>query len=292
MTVGRPDGDTWQIDAPEPVGPPATLLARLRARAIQAPIALGIDCPLGVPRAYAAQWAPMANFPAFLHSLTDKPAFFQVAATLQEVSAKSPFYPVRGVAGMTRLAHALALGFDNAGALNRVCDQATPDRPAGAPVFWTLGANQSGKAALSAWRELLIPALSEAPPPFLWPFDGPYLELLQPGRVAVAETYPAEAMRHLGLKQSGSKRRRSDRAAYAQALLTRIADMSLICSPELHRALLDGFGPGEDGEDRFDSLLGVLCILNVIQGRRPDTAPADPWIQKWEGWVLGQTEPL
>ena len=43
------------------------------------------------------------------------------------------------------------------------------------------------------------------------------------------------------------------------------------------------------GEDRFDCVLGVLCVLNVLAGNRPDTAPADPWIRRWEGWVLGQT---
>jgi hypothetical protein len=36
-------------------------------------------------------------------------------------------------------------------------------------------------------------------------------------------------------------------------------------------------------------VLGVLCVLNVLAGNRPDTAPNDPWIHRWEGWVLGQT---
>jgi hypothetical protein len=54
-------------------------------------------------------------------------------------------------------------------------------------------------------------------------------------------------------------------------------------------AVADGFGSDPAGEDRFDSVLGVLCVLNVLAGNRPDTAPPDPWIQRWEGWVLGQT---
>ena len=28
---------------------------------------------------------------------------------------------------------------------------------------------------------------------------------------------------------------------------------------------------------------------DVLAGNRPDTAPDDPWIRRWEGWVLGQT---
>ena len=51
----------------------------------------------------------------------------------------------------------------------------------------------------------------------------------------------------------------------------------------------EGFGADAAGEDRFDCVLGVLCVLNVLAGNRPDTAPADPWISRWEGWVLGQT---
>ena len=57
----------------------------------------------------------------------------------------------------------------------------------------------------------------------------------------------------------------------------------------MRQAILDGFGADANGEDRFDSVLGVLCVLNVLAGNRPDTAPADPWIERWEGWVLGQT---
>ena len=54
-------------------------------------------------------------------------------------------------------------------------------------------------------------------------------------------------------------------------------------------AILDGFGADACGEDRFDSVLGVLGVLNVLAGNRPDNTPADPWIERWEGWVLGQT---
>ena len=55
---------------------------------------------------------------------------------------------------MTR-GNAAALGLDGAAALSRACDRATAERPAGAPLFWTLGANQVGKAAIAAWRTML-----------------------------------------------------------------------------------------------------------------------------------------
>lgn len=190
---------------------------------------------------------------------------------------------------MRRAAHAGALGLDGAAALCRTCDRATTERPAGAPVFWTLGANQSGKAAISAWRDLLIPALAGPDPPLLWPFDGDFRGLARAGRLVVAETYPAEAMRHLGLRIAGSKRRQSDRARYAPALLAWMAAHACAPTPDLRAALREGFGARPDGEDRFDSVLGVLCVIGVLDGSRPDDAPGDMWIRTWEGWVLGQT---
>jgi hypothetical protein len=289
MCVAAPQAEGWRLEAPEPVGSPETLFARLRARAAGAPIAFGIDCPLGLPRAYAARHTNAADFPGFLRQLRDRPAFFTVAATLADVSATSPFYPARGIAGMTRLAHAAALGLPDAAALCRACDRATSERPAGAPVFWTLGANQSGKAAISAWRDMLIPALHTADPPRLWPFEGPMLSLLRRGGIVIAETYPAEAMRHLSLTIAGSKRHQSDRAAYCGEMLNAMTRLTTTPSPSLRQALADGFGQADTGEDRFDSVLGVLCVLTVLTGARPDIAPDDPWIQTWEGWVLGQT---
>ena len=143
MTVAAPDRTGWRIEAPEPVGPPETLLARLRARAGGLPVAFGIDCPLGVPRAYAAQIGWAADFPAFLRGLAERPAFFSVAVSLEDVSLDAPFYPARGLAGMTRLAHARALGLADAGALNRACDRATADRPAGGAGEMRVGERQA-----------------------------------------------------------------------------------------------------------------------------------------------------
>ena len=82
-------------------------------------------------------------------------------------------------------------------------------------MFWTLGANQSGKAAIAAWQSLILPALQANAQLRLWPFEGPLSSLLSPGSVALAETYPAEALRHLGIRLRGSKRRHADRCATA-----------------------------------------------------------------------------
>ena len=50
-----------------------------------------------------------------------------------------------------------------------------------------------------------------------------------------------------------------------------------------------GFGTDAAGEDRFDSLIGLLGLIGVMDGKRPDFIPEDPMIRAWEGWVLGQT---
>ena len=288
VAVARRCAEGWCVGTPRPVGDVSTFLARLRQEAAGGPVALGVDLPLGVPRAYAAQ-RPEADFLHFLDATRNWPDFFQVCATLDELTPQRPFYPARGVAGMTRASHAAALGLGLAAGLSRACDRATAERPAGAPLFWTLGANQSGKAAIAAWRDMLLPALAAGEDLRIWPFAGPFLSLLSPGSIALAETYPAEALRHLGIRFKGSKRRQSDRAAVAAPLLAAMHRLNARPDPALRLAIADGFAADSAGEDRFDCVLGVLCVLNVLAGHRPDMPPDDPWLRRWEGWVLGQT---
>ncbi|WP_237215425.1 hypothetical protein [Falsiroseomonas oryziterrae] len=191
---------------------------------------------------------------------------------------------------MTRASHAAALGLSCAADLSRWCDRATAARPAGAPVFWTLGANQSGKAAIAAWRDWLAPSLAAGAPVSLWPFAGPIHTLLAPGRVAMAEVYPAEALRQLGLRMPGSKRAQAPRLALADALHAAMARLSVRPSRALSAMIADGFGADAAGEDRLDSVLGLLNLVAVLEGARPDHVPDDPWVRRWEGWVLGQTD--
>jgi hypothetical protein len=288
MTIARRTTTGWSVTAPRPVGDVSTVLARLVDEGGGGAVALGVDLPIGLPRAYAAT-RPEADFLTFLRGVGSLPDFFRVCADLIDIRPERPFYPARGVAGMTRLSHALALGLADASALSRACDRATAERPAGAPLFWTLGANQSGKAAIAAWQQMILPELRQGARLRLWPFQGPLLSLLSPGSVALAETYPAEALRHLGIRLRGSKRRQVDRCATAGALVTAMDQQSAAPDDAMRRAVLDGFGADASGEDRFDSVLGVLCVLNVLAGNHPDTTPRDPWVERWEGWVLGQT---
>ncbi|MCS6891203.1 MAG: hypothetical protein RMK64_08475 [Rhodovarius sp.] len=285
FALARRGAAGWRAEAPRPVGDPAQLLAGLLAEGV--PLAVGLDLPLGLPRAYAAGCAE-EDFPSFLRGLADRPGFFAVNETLATVGRDRPFYPARGVKGMTRLSLAQALGLPDAAALCRWCDLATAERPAGAPLFWTLGANQSGKAAIAAWRDWLAPALAAGAPYALWPFQGGLVDLLAPGRAVLAEVYPAEALRQLGLRLSGSKRDCAARRALAPGLLAAMRRLGVEPAPDMREAIEAGFGTGPDGEDRLDCTLGLLCLIQVLEGARPDTVPEDDWVRRWEGWVLGQ----
>ena len=286
VCVARRGVRGWRAEAPAPVGDPAALAAALIAEG--GPVAIGLDLPLGVPRGFA-EGRSESGFVDFLGALAQRPGFFAVAERIEEVSRERPFYPARGVKGMTRAAHAAALGLPDARALSRLCDRATAERPAGAPVFWTLGANQSGKAAIAAWRDWLAPRLAGGAPYALWPFGGGLHGLLAPGRAVLAEVYPAEALRHCGLAMRGSKRVRADRAALAPALRAAMAARRVLPSPALRDAVAEGFGADAAGEDRFDCVVGLLGLIGVLDGLRPDFVPEDEAVRRWEGWVLGQT---
>jgi hypothetical protein len=286
VAVARRDGRHWRAEAPRPVGDPRALAAALMA---EGPATLGLDLPLGLPRALAARRAE-PGFPAFLAALAARPGFFEVNATLATVSPDRPFYPARPARGMTRAAHAEALGLPGPESLNRAADRATRLRPAGAPLLWTLGANQSGRAAIVAWRDWLAPDLAAGAPYALWPFDGGLHALQGAGRLVLAECYPAEAMRTRGIPRLGSKRSAAVRRATAPALRAAMAALRVEPDAALAADIAEGFGARPDGEDRFDSLIGLLGVIAVLEEAQPDHIPDDPWIRRWEGWVLGQTE--
>jgi len=290
MAVAAPDGAGWGVSV-EPVGEVSCLLGRLRGRSGGAPVALGLDLPIGLPAAFAERHCPgVSCFPEFLRGLGSTPDFFRVCDTAAEIGPTRPFYPRRGMKGMKRhqLETALGLSFKE---LHRVCDRKTTNRPSAAALFWTLGANQVGKGALSAWRDLLLPALTGARPPALWPFDGDLATLLGGSEAVIAETYPAEAMRQLEVEMGGSKRSQADRAKLVQKLRGRLSDLSARPDAALSTCLDDGFGSAPDGEDRFDAFLGLLAMVKVVSHPAADTVPDDQRVKRWEGWILGQSVP-
>lgn len=288
--------------APEPAGHPATILARLRKRTGATRVALiGFDFPIGVPVTYAGR-VGITDFVALLQLAGggEWDRFYDVAESAEQISLHRPFYPQRP--GGTSQEHLAArLGVPDVRVLLRRCERAHSSRRAAAPLFWTLGGNQVGKAALSGWRDVLAPALSDDPRSvYLWPFDGALRDLLRPGRIVVAETYPTEFYGHLGIKFSvpragrkSGKRVQGERRRQAPLLLHWAQEASVLFADELQTQVQDGFGNTSDGEDRFDAAVGLLGMLNVVNGAQPTGEPRDDANLHVEGWILGQTtEPV
>ena len=247
----------------------------------------GFDFPIGIPRAYAAQ-VRVTHFMQLLPLLgRDEWAdFFRVATEKQEIGLRRPFYPQ--APGGKKQEHLLsALGVSTIDELRRVCERATASRRAACSLFWTLGGNQAGKAAIAGWRDLFLPLLARCRPVRFWPFEGTLDELLATRGLVIVETYPTEFYGHLGLRVT-KKTSQTDRQACAQALLDWALAVGVDLSPRLQETVRDGFGSAADGEDRFDAAVGLCGMLNVVLGRRSPGRHPERDGDAVEGWILGQ----
>lgn len=178
--VARPAGG-YAVVGVQPVGDLSAFLSDLTAEsAHNAPVLVGFDFPLGLPLAYARR-AGISSFLDFLVLTSQAPweNFFEVARLPHEISVRRPFYPHHP--DQASQAHLLnALGMEHMDQLRRVCEHGRPGRPPACPLFWTLGGQQVGKAAISGWRDLLIPALKDrktSPSAKVWPFSGSLSDL-------------------------------------------------------------------------------------------------------------------
>ena len=277
--------------APEPVSDLEDLFARLKAAAGVGETAfVGFDFPLGVPRAYAKAARIdrfMTALPKFGRGAWKE--FYAPANTQDEVSPRRPFYPNRP--GGTRRTHLIdGLNLTSPDELFRLCDHPTNLRTAANPMFWTMGAQQVGKAAISGWRDLIAPALRRDSAFHVWPFDGRLTELLTRPGITVAEAYPGEIYGHLKLQIAASNKSKlnsTHRKEDAPRLLDWATQTKVQLSAALASDIRDGFGEGADGEDRFDATIGLFGMLNVIFGHRTSGEPADAVVRRIEGWILG-----
>ncbi|MBS28851.1 MAG: hypothetical protein CL566_08025 [Alphaproteobacteria bacterium] len=277
--------------APEPVSDLDDFFDRMTAASGSGETAfIGFDYPLGVPATYA-EAAGIEHFPSALLRFGRGrwKDFYSPADTKQQISHRRPFYPNK--AGGTRHRDLTdALGVADIDQLRRFCDLPTDLRFAASPLFWTLGGQQVGKAAISGWRDLIAPARRSNTGLRLWPFDGALADLLaRPGTV-VAETYPGEIYSHLRLRvgtANRSKRNQAHRRDDAEPLLAWAAENQVALSAALTADIRDGFGAGADGEDRFDATVGLFGMLNVVLGHRAPGDPNDPVQRDIEGWILG-----
>jgi hypothetical protein len=287
QALRMPSGGYLALPA-APVGALDGFWAGLAARAGPGAILVGFDFPIGLPAAYARQ-AGIEDFPKALERFDG--GFYRVARTPEEISLARPFYPDRP--GGRRRQHLLdALRLESWDSLHRRCDRSTPGRPAACPMFWTLGGNQVGKAAIVGWRDLLTPARRNGIDMAIWPFDGPLADLMHAHRFVIAETYPGEVYGHLdlrlALRSHGGKRRQGGRAACAASMLAWAERADVTLTAALTDDITAGFGPDPGADDRFDAVVGLFGMLNVLRNARPSGDPDDPAVHRIEGWILGQ----
>ena len=285
LATRQADG-RYHMGAAQPVGPLDTLWSRLEQEAGGGPVLLGFDFPIGLPAAHAAR-AGITDFTAALVGFDEH--FYAAAERADEIGLERPFYPMRP-GGRRRQQLLDGLKLDVWSDLLRRCDHASVTRNAACALFWTLGGSQVGKAAITGWRDLLAPAVRAGVDLALWPFQGSFDELLARHRFVVAETYPGEVYGHLGLLlcRGGGKRSQRARRGAAERLLTKLRQLEVEADAAAKAETLDGFGAGADGEDRFDAMVGLVGMLQVVRGERASGEPDCPVIRRVEGWILGQ----
>jgi len=289
---GDDRGDGWRVRAPERWDPARHM--PLLERSGNGAVVAGFDVPLGVPHAWARA-AGVESFGEVLARLADPswPRFAEPAEVPDEIGPRRPFYP--RAPGGSRQAHLVeGLGLDSPQQLLRACDRPVPGViTAAAPVFWLVGPQQVGKAAISAWREVVVPAVAHDHVR-MWPFDGALPDLLAPGSVVLAECYPRAAYTWpLGFPGAGwSKRRQADRRARGREALawTRASGLPIHLDPAMRAAIDDGFGAAPSGEDPFDATMGALQMIAVLDGLVPAGPPPGlpPAQAAVEGWILGR----
>ena len=169
--------------------------------------------------------------------------------------------------------------------LLRRCERGGNGHKEACCLFWTLGPNQVGKAAIVGWRDVLAPALRNIGPFSLWPFDGPLPSLLVPGSVVVAETWPAECYGWFSKEPLGGKRDRGNRRMFGASLLGWADSHDITLANCLTEDIQSGF---QQGDDAFDAVVGLFGMLQVCLGQREPGEPDDRKVREIEGWILGR----
>ena len=291
MVKARLHQGVYRIDPPAMVRAPETLVEVCVAEADGRSAVIGFDFAIGLPRCYARR-AGIADFRAALPSFGKGrwERFYDLAEKPNEIGFGRPFYPARP--GGTKQQHLVdGLGVESMTDLLRECELEGDNRNRACSLFWTLGGNQVGRAAVAGWRHVLVPAIERMGSEVgLWPFDGALSGLIAARSCVLAETYPADACVQLGLPAPGrgwSKRKQPDRRKMGHSLLE-WADDKPIDMSGMRTVVDDGFGSSAVGEDQFDAWVGVLGMLAVVLGLQPEGAPRDEEGRCVEGWIFGQ----
>jgi hypothetical protein len=245
-----------------------------------------------MPIGFVDAWYDGANVKDFksllgLLDTDDWQDFFEICQTPDEIRHIRPFYPQSsGTKGSVTRHHLInALGVADFNALHRACEFATDKRNAACPSFWTLGANQVGKGMLHGLKNLIIPGYVEG---FnIWPFTGDLAASSRTHGVTLIETYPGEIYGWLAEPSELTKSNQDSRKKYLQKLLDAAHAKGIEISPAVWADIADGFGADHGKDDAFDALIGVLGLIEIAEGRRPEHLPLTPSVLEREGWIVG-----
>ncbi len=118
----------------------------------------------------------------------------------------------------------------------------------------------------------------------LWPFDGSLGDLLKPGNIVIAETYPAECYGWFFQDQPlKGKGKLEVRKRVGPTLLNWAQCANVALDPELLRTIEEGF----PNDDAFDATVGLFRMLEVLM-KLGSGEPDDERVKKLEGWIFGQ----
>ena len=270
------------VDAPrmvEEVASPERLITTLIDRhGATSRGVLGLDVCLGIPIAYA-KVAGVDAFVPLLRQLGTPPwhQWFDVAETVEQITVHRPFYPLKG--GRKKMDDLVnALGLQSRDALRRHCDyDPLTGKRWGAPLFWTMGAAQVGKASLHAWEHVVQPALL-SPDVCLWPHQHTQLHTAQ---VIITEAFPTAYYRALNL-QAGSKRDPTAHVKHLPSLQTWSLEHRVHIDPQIFELWHDAHME----EDAFDSLIGCLGMIDAWLHQRLNVHD-DPLVRQVEGGIWG-----
>ena len=147
--------------------------------------------------------------------------------------------------------------------------------------------NDNRRAALRDQRGWLSPVR-------LWPFDGPLKTLLEQPGIVVTKTYPGEIYNHFRTQiaaRNRSKYRQDDRRRDAPILIRAAKHLDIDLTDSLSAMIEHGFGNRGEGDDRFDTAVGLFGMVNVLCGNRAPGDPRDDARRMIEGWILRHVDP-
>src|SRR5579863_6997280 len=279
----------YKASAPVSVANPRMLIDSLRYTVgVSGIVFAGFDFPIGLP-SHFAKCADKSSFPDFLRHLgtDDWKHFYSVCDQPDQITIHRPFNPNRAHDGCTRQNLVDGLDAPSLEALLRKCELGGDGQRRACSLFWTLGGNQVGRAAIAGWRDMLVPALLKDSIK-IWPFDGALDSLLQPGHTVIAETYPAECYQWFGCNPPRSKTDIECRDEFGLGMLRWSVANGVAIEPRLVNAIESGFPEEYGNDDGFDAVVGLLGMLQIVFAQRTTGELDDHTIRNVEGWILGR----